>query len=387
LLDGTSMATPHVSGAAALLLQRHPSWTVQQVKSALVQTGDGNASTLREGGGVVNLVQADNPLVFADPTTLSFGRVNAGSSASQTVTLGDAGGGAGTWSVAIAMQTAAGTVTAPSSVTVPGTLPLDATAGTTTADVTGFVVLTRGADVRRIPFWFESSAARLASEARPFLTKPGTYKGTTKGGPAKVSEYRYPVGRVRYTGPERAYRLRVGRVANFGVVVLSGKVTAHVTFDGAEDHQTGYTSLPLDFNPYRASYGNRVAASAALLPAPGVYDIVFDTRSAAAAGPFSFRLWINDTKPPKLKLGSLQGGIAVAATDAGSGVDPSSIEATVDGAAASVRFRAGVIHVAATPGTHRVALTVADYQETKNNEDVGPVLPNTATLRVNVRVR
>src|SRR5581483_1169482 len=106
------------------------------------------------------------------------------------------------------------------------------------------------------PFWFESSAARLASEPRPFLTKPGVHKGTTKGAPARVSEYRYPVGRVRYEGPERAYRIRVGRVANFGVVVLSGKVTAHVTFDGAEDHQVGYTSLPLDFNPYRASYGN-----------------------------------------------------------------------------------------------------------------------------------
>ena len=33
------MAAPHVAGAAALLLQRHPDWTVAQVKSALVLTG------------------------------------------------------------------------------------------------------------------------------------------------------------------------------------------------------------------------------------------------------------------------------------------------------------------------------------------------------------
>ena len=37
--SGTSMASPHIAGAAALLVQRHPAWTVAQIKSALVQTG------------------------------------------------------------------------------------------------------------------------------------------------------------------------------------------------------------------------------------------------------------------------------------------------------------------------------------------------------------
>ena len=39
-MSGTSMAAPQVSGAVALLMQRHPDWTVAQIKSALVQTGD-----------------------------------------------------------------------------------------------------------------------------------------------------------------------------------------------------------------------------------------------------------------------------------------------------------------------------------------------------------
>jgi len=39
-LNGTSMATPHVTGAAALLLGRKPSLTVAQLRSVLLSTGD-----------------------------------------------------------------------------------------------------------------------------------------------------------------------------------------------------------------------------------------------------------------------------------------------------------------------------------------------------------
>jgi subtilisin family serine protease len=37
---GTSMATPHIAGGAAVLLQLHPDWTPAQIKSSLVNRAD-----------------------------------------------------------------------------------------------------------------------------------------------------------------------------------------------------------------------------------------------------------------------------------------------------------------------------------------------------------
>jgi hypothetical protein len=395
LLSGTSMATPHVAGAAALLKERHPSWTVPQVKSALEQTGDptragstpGEALPLREGGGVIDLPRADNPLIFTTPSGLTFGRLAPAATKTVSASLADAAGGGGTWNVTTVVASGNGGVSAAPTVTVPGTLPVTATAGSAAGDVTGFVVLTRGTDVRRIPFWFVVTAPQL-SGPRPLLRTPGVVNGTTRGAPSHVSVYRYPTGGdVQYLGPERGYRVRItGTSANFGAVVLSGRAVPHVVFDGQEDHLAGYASLPIDLNPYRTQYGATIPVAGAVLPARGTYDLVFDTRSPAAAGPFTFRWWINDVTPPRLRLLSTHGGIVVAASDTGSGVDPSSVAVQLDGKTGTAKFKNGRVTISAPKGRHTFVLRVADYQETKNMEDVPPILPNTATLRATVNV-
>lgn len=83
--SGTSMATPHVAGAAALVAQAHPDWTGRQIKEALASTAKTNTdnSVFEQGDGRVDAVRAVTQNVFATPT-LSFGKFEDGDSESVT---------------------------------------------------------------------------------------------------------------------------------------------------------------------------------------------------------------------------------------------------------------------------------------------------------------
>src|SRR5690606_14055296 len=73
--NGTSMATPHVAGAAALLKQAHPDWTPMEIKAALMGTAKDPKSDplpLEVGAGVIDVGAALKPVAMADPASLSF---------------------------------------------------------------------------------------------------------------------------------------------------------------------------------------------------------------------------------------------------------------------------------------------------------------------------
>ncbi|MFF3838662.1 S8 family serine peptidase [Streptomyces sp. NPDC001930] len=61
--NGTSMATPHVSGAAAILKQRHPEWTGQRIKEALTAHAKSAAgqTVYQQGYGRVDIPAALDP--------------------------------------------------------------------------------------------------------------------------------------------------------------------------------------------------------------------------------------------------------------------------------------------------------------------------------------
>lgn len=72
--SGTSMATPHVAGAAAILAGRHPDWTAGQLKSALMGSAAAvDAGTYEVGTGRLDIYRAVTTKVDPDAGSVSFG--------------------------------------------------------------------------------------------------------------------------------------------------------------------------------------------------------------------------------------------------------------------------------------------------------------------------
>jgi len=75
-LNGTSMATPHVAGAAAILAQTHPHWTAAQLKAALMSTAkDVGLTVYQQGAGRLDVARADRQQVVSTTPNLDFGLV------------------------------------------------------------------------------------------------------------------------------------------------------------------------------------------------------------------------------------------------------------------------------------------------------------------------
>jgi len=90
-MSGTSMAAPHVAGAAALLKQNRPSLTARQLKSVLTSTTEPLLSSYLDGGaGRLNALHAVNSPIAMSKSQVFMGKVDrnvAKWQAEKTITL------------------------------------------------------------------------------------------------------------------------------------------------------------------------------------------------------------------------------------------------------------------------------------------------------------
>ena len=451
---GTSFSAPHVSGAAAVLLQRHPTWTPGQVKSALMSTAGpafadsgrtAEASVLVQGAGLTRIDAADNPLIFTAPQSLSFGYldVNAGAaSRSIAVTVSDAGGGAGDWTVQTLPQVASpgASVSVPPITLGPGgtvvvQMTAQATAGAPQGDNFGFVVLQRGADVRRIPYAFSVTRPQLGNAQVVPLRR--TQVGDTRQGADHARVYRWPTSpfsilgifgvdpSVDEDGREKVYSIDIPRQAvNAGVVIerpaikvnastvslLSSNAPIHPWFLNSLDENdvAGYAGIPVNSNNLMPDFLFNVAAAGAVFVPPGRYFVSVDSgrdpfTGRSLAGRYTLRSWVNDVRPPTITpitrtVSSGRPTIVAKVTDAASGVDPLallllfgrgqqlgalSFDPTTGIAVFSIpRDVPGI-----APGPEFMRVFAADFQETKNihTEGANP-MPNSRFAGVRLRV-
>ncbi|MDX6472312.1 MAG: minor extracellular serine protease Vpr, partial [Gaiellaceae bacterium] len=439
VFDGTSMATPHVSGAAALLLELHPGWTPAQVKSALVSTagaawGDTartqEAPVTLEGGGLVSLPRAADPQLFTDPVSLSFEDLTVTRGAASRgllVRLTDAGGGAGTWQVELVSQAA----TAGASIDVPGPVAVppggeadvavvaQAAAGAAQGENYGFVVLRNGSATRRIPYFFLVDRPALADA--PVLPLKKTQTGDTRKGVDRVDAYRYPVAPFGNTpdappmdenGAETVYGTLIDRPAvNAGVAIVSETPGARVDpfYLGAQDENTvqGFAGTPIDVNALTAGYLSPIGAAGASFPLQQRFFVAVDSGrdpfdGHSLAGSYTLNSWVDDVTPPSIRLLTTRVAagrptIVLKVQDSQAGVDPSSLTVGYSGVlvGATTYDRKSGIALFPLPGgapalrsgSVELRLVAADYQEAKNIDTIGPsILPNTRSTRQRIRI-
>lgn len=196
--NGTSMATPHVAGAAAILVQRHPDWPGERIKAELTShtTPSADYTVQEQGNGRVDVAASlDAKVDLSSPVDFGmvwFQKDRPYEKLTRTLTVSNPTGTATT--VKLSAHTASGTLT-------DGALTFDKDAVTLAADGSTEVTVTLD----------------------PNLLGPATYSGqitaTTDGGATATSA-------LGFTKEAESYGLTIGLQGRDGAAPGSGLIVA-----------------------------------------------------------------------------------------------------------------------------------------------------------------
>ncbi|MGW5237716.1 S8 family serine peptidase [Monashia sp. NPDC004114] len=211
-LSGTSMATPHVAGAAALLAQEHPQWSARQLKATLMSAAapSDDGGPYDRGAGLVDVARAIDQKVTSDPVSLGFDRTTT--SQDRIVTYANSGATDVTLNLALRSNAPDGLFTlSASTVTVPA-------GGVATVTVT----VAPGADLPDQPYGGEITASSgtvrvetpiALDRARHTLTvrTPGVTGDDARWVTVLTDIDRQTIRAIAHTGGSAQVRLWAGR--------------------------------------------------------------------------------------------------------------------------------------------------------------------------------
>ncbi|GAA1371592.1 S8 family peptidase [Streptomyces beijiangensis] len=247
--SGTSMATPHVAGAAAILAQRHPDWTGQHIKEALTTHAKiaPNSSVYEQGDGRVDIPAALDPELEISGSS-DFGLVEWSDTGyekeTRKVTLTNPTATAATVALSAtagdalpagALSLSDGSVTVPAGGTADVTLTLDPS-DVATGEYSGYLTATtaEGKSAHTaIGFSKEAERRGLTLDFKDRLgNAPGGASFTVLG-----LDNNY-FAQFSAAGGHQELRLPVGKYSVSGLLVTSASGNATV------DHSTDLFSVP-----------------------------------------------------------------------------------------------------------------------------------------------
>jgi len=232
-MSGTSMATPHVAGAAAILAQQHPEWTAAQLKATLMASAApaSKVSVYSQGAGGLDVARAVTQSVTTEPASVNVDDnepTGQGGTVARTVTYRNAGPRA----VTLRLRLAAERRATPPTAAPPAMFTLDRRVVTVPAGGTAAVTIK-----------IDAGTARRA----------GLYGGELTAAGAGGLAVRTPVGLDRQ--PQHTLTInhidRAGQATNRARVVIAGLDNEFLGY--ATELRTGTVAATLPAGRYLVS--------------------------------------------------------------------------------------------------------------------------------------